>query len=257
MTADTVNGNVSKTLSNFFPIPELFRPDADLFLIFLSGNGVNFWEQTDDPWYRGNVTGTTALHHMYGYIENHTVYRPEEAASPMGCIQQYQYCNADFKCGNLASDSDAIVSAAPLFNTTLEETRGNTNVSGPVSSRFAWFHKIMSTSYELNSLITGFGSKFLESRVHLSEGYMGILPNNQWQLDVTHWWAILLAAKQAAFVNAARGPTDKSILESKFISSPKHPYEEEMCNSQVRSSILHLYLIQYTATNNVTMSRKS
>jgi hypothetical protein len=38
-------------------IPALFNPDADTTLIFLSGNGIEFFERTNDPWYHATVPG--------------------------------------------------------------------------------------------------------------------------------------------------------------------------------------------------------
>lgn len=119
LDANTANATVWKKVSAFDPDPRLFRPGADLYLIFLSGNGVYFEGPTDDPWYRGFIPGNT-IHFASNTEETRTVYRPDEAASPMGCIQQYQYCNADRQCGELTSFTDAMASAAPLLNTTLE-----------------------------------------------------------------------------------------------------------------------------------------
>lgn len=36
--------------SDFAPVPELFRPDGDLSISFLSGNGVLFDGPMDDDW---------------------------------------------------------------------------------------------------------------------------------------------------------------------------------------------------------------
>lgn len=60
---------------------------------------------------------------------------------------------------------------------------------------------------------------------------MNNVPDNQWKLDVTHWWATMMAAKQAAFVNTARGPTDQTLLE--YTETPENAYMEEICNNQV------------------------
>ncbi|KAL2277331.1 hypothetical protein FJTKL_00051 [Diaporthe vaccinii] len=52
------------------------------------------------------------------------VYQPEEAASPMGCVKQFQFCNPSLssnKCGPLASWADAQNYAAPLFGITTED----------------------------------------------------------------------------------------------------------------------------------------
>lgn len=65
------------------------------------------------------------------------------------------------------------------------------------------------------------------------------VPDYQWRVDVTHWRATLLAAKQAAFVDAAHGPTDPEILE--YTLAPENSYMKEMCNNQVGGSLEMAY----------------
>lgn len=226
--ADVANSTYLEAASLFVPDARFFRPDADLYLIFLSGNGVYFQEPNHDPWYRGFVPGKTIT---YSDGENATAYRPDEAASPLGCIQKHQYCNADRQCGELASFDDAMATAATLFNASQDQIWGATNVSGAGLSRFAWFEYIMWTSYDLDILIQSLGIDSLTSRQYFDEGFIAQIPDNQWQLDVTHWWATLLAAKQAAFVNVARGPTDSAMLD--FKQAPQNSYMQDMCNNQV------------------------
>lgn len=214
-------------VSLFVPDPGLFRPDADLYLIFLSGNGVAFYEPTNDPWYRGTIPWA-----IVGNGWRKTVYRPDEAASPMGCIQQYQYCNADHKCGELASFYDALATAVSFFDTPLEVVGGYANASGQTSQQFDWFEEIIYSSYNLGSLLAELGAASLMSRRNFESGYIGQIADDQWKLDVTHWWTILLAAKQAAFVNAAHGPTDPLLFHSTV--SPNDDHMGSLCRNQVR-----------------------
>lgn len=231
----TINKTIQDVVySSFAPDPKLFRPDADQYLIFLSGNGVSFYEPTEDPWYRGFVPWAEikSVGSDVSIPWNKTVYRPDEAASPLGCIQQYQYCNAEHKCGELASFYDAIATAAPFFDTPLEVLSGYAKVSDRTSSQFSWFQNIIYSSYDLTALLGELGTASLASHRNFDAGYMAQIPVNQWKIDVTHWWATLLAAKQAAFVNAANGPKDPSILNQTI--PPKNEYMEYLCRNQVR-----------------------
>lgn len=231
LTAPIVNSTVWVEQSGFNPDLQLFRADADLYLIFLSGNGVYFNGPSYDPWYRGFAPGREfEQQHSEGNY-TYTAYRPLEAASPMGCIQQYQYCNADRQCGDLASFADAMATAAKFFNISQEMIWQNTNVSGRASSRFEWFEMIMFTSTEIRSMLKDLGSASLTSRQYYDAGHMSNVPDNQWKRDVAHWWATLMAAKQAAFVNAAHGPTDQALLE--YTAPPGNSYMEDICNNQV------------------------
>lgn len=223
----------------FAPNTRLFRPDADSLLVFLSGNGVPFFEPTMDPWYRGFIpyaNGTSG--YIIPHDWNNTVYRPDEAASPMGCLERYQYCNAERKCGELASFHDAITAAAPFLNASSEEIDGYANVSGRASSQFSWFQSIIHNAYDLAPLLESLGAASLASRSNFEAGYVGRIPSNQWQLDVTHWWATLLAATQAAFVSAASGPTDPSLFQSTF--RPENEHMEQLCRNQVRLHLCYL-----------------
>ncbi|KAJ0110219.1 hypothetical protein J7T55_000651 [Diaporthe amygdali] len=226
----TANKTVDDTASIFAPDPRLFRPDADLLLIFLSGNGVTFYEPTNDPWYRGFVPWGE-VHGVSGAREwTKNVYRPDEAASPLGCIQQQQYCNAEHKCGELASFYDSMTTAAPFFDTPLEVIKWPTNVSSQTSSQFSWFEDIIASTYELRALLTGLGTASLASRRDFQLGFMAQIPTNQWKLDVTHWWATELAGVQAAFVNAAHGPIDPSLFQN--TGRPSNKYMESLCHNQ-------------------------
>lgn len=248
MNANTANKTVQSGFSMFVPDSRLFRPDADLYLMFLSGNGVAFWEPTEDPWYRGSVPWTEVKQVGYNVTKqwSKTVYRPDEAASPMGCIQQYQYCNAEHQCGELASFYDAMASAAPFLDTPIEAIGGYINVTGQTSSHFSWFETIMYSGYDLDSLLSDLGATSLISHQNFQAGYLGGTPSNQWKLDVTHWWTTLLAAKQAAFVTAAHGPSDPSLLQNTY--HPDNKYMQELCRSQVRlytrsCPCIHLYYL--------------
>ncbi len=51
------NGTVDAYSSHFEPLPELVRPDADLYLISLLPNGMIFKEKSADNWYRATRPG--------------------------------------------------------------------------------------------------------------------------------------------------------------------------------------------------------
>jgi hypothetical protein len=216
------------------PIPELVVPNADLNLLFLSGNGVDFFEKTDDPWYRATVPDD--LFSFPGY-PLHQLYRPEEAASPLGCTEQMQFCNATWGCGPLAGALDALEGALSSFNTTVP-CFGDREPGCPpsnLSSRLNWFSNILyiaqTTAYNLFLN----GPQALASEASLFQGTMGPLPDNQWQIDVQHWFATFLAALQTGVVLAATGSSN-SILQN-ISWTPADPYQKDMCNNQVRSHL--------------------
>lgn len=195
---------------------------------------MDFLEETNDPWYRGaGFLPDGTMFYPDEPDERHTLYKPQDAASPMGCIMQYQYCNAKGQCGSLASSVDALSTAAPFFDLSTEDIWAGTLV--PISAsarRFSWFESILSSATDINYLVQSLGASSLLSQQSLQQGFMGQLPDNQWQLDVTHWWGTILASLQSAFINTAIGPSDASLRP--YMMSPNDTDSKTLCNSQVR-----------------------
>ncbi|KAL1855676.1 hypothetical protein Daus18300_011057 [Diaporthe australafricana] len=223
----TTDGRVGR--GDFVAIPQLGLPDADLLVAFLSPEGIFFMNQTDDLWYRGIVPNGS----LYFSTGQRAVYMSDEAASPMGCLQRFQYCNSNKKCGSLASSADSLTSALPLFHQTPADFWSGESSQEPdaTASRFNMFQATLTSSTTLFTLINCLGASSLLSSQRLNQGVMGPLPDNQWQLDVTHWFAIRMASLQAAFVNTARGPADEAVLP--YLMTPgDDEYQRTMCNNQ-------------------------
>lgn len=223
--------------SVFVPIPELFRSDGDVQVIFLSGNGIHFYERTEDAWYRATAPGYEILDKSPE--GTHRTYWPEEAASPLGCVSQAQFCNtalpSDKQCGPLASLNDAIYESAPLFDITVPQLEDiyYSPTSSP-ASLFYWIVmqlNIVATKVEM--LLQILGPESLSSKANLIPGLKGRLPPNQWQLDVTHWWSTYLASVQAAFVETAMGPADPTGELEALRISPWDEHVRSLCNNQV------------------------
>lgn len=213
------------------------RNDADLYLIFLSANGVLFSEPTHDDWYRANNPCTQ----LYNNVDEglRTFYCAEEAASPLACLEQYQVCNGDrSKCGSVGSFGDAWGNSHEVFNTTYNDMirAANGEYISDAVSRFTWF---MSVTRMLPSSIGGLvrklGTQGLASHRNLASGLQGPIPQNQWQLDVTHWWSTSLTLLQAAFVESARGVADPALNASRNL--PFDQAQEQMCWNQVSDFI--------------------
>lgn len=223
-------------------------------LVSLSGNGVRFFKSTPDPWYRGTVPGEQVSY--VGQKDSATVYQPEEAASTLGCVQQYQFCNPslpeDSRCGPLASLSDSISGSLTLFNVTEEEFRTSQFTSHRLGSSFQWL--LMQLRYSvvgINRILITLGPRALESHKYFSSGLIGELPDNQWQIDVSHWFAIYLASVQAEVVNTAMGPIDPTL--SKYTIRPPNRHIQELCQNQVR--ILR-HCLSHSTVNSINILSK-
>lgn len=234
--------------SDFVPIPALFNPNGDTYLIFLSSNGIEFWDKTDDPWYRATVPGDRV--YTQNISEGIVVYQPEEAASPLGCVSQYQFCNPSLSsnnCGPLVSWSDVQRESASLFGITTEDWDDGVfpTTSNTMGSRFVWLTQVLGLGQaSIPSLIMQLGQDALTSLKYFNSGTMGPLPIDQWQLDVRYWWATYLASVQTAVVDTAHGPTDPELTPYKVL--PFNSHGRDMCNNQVLYPALHAYGLQLT-----------
>jgi len=131
---------------DFIPCQEIWREDADTFLIFLSGNGVVFVEPMNDTWYRA-----TDLDLAVGAISGkRQTYRPVEAASPLGCTEQFQFCfSSSNACGLLGGFMNASAGAFELVGVDKSKVWGENAdlmpaaTTNPAASRFAWFASIV------------------------------------------------------------------------------------------------------------------
>ncbi|KAK7740716.1 hypothetical protein SLS53_005184 [Cytospora paraplurivora] len=223
------NGTAWIEPSDIVPIPEILPSDGDLLISFLSGNGIYFLDQGEDPWYRAFVPSTPL--HFAGGVR--TLYTPEDTASPLGCVERYQYFNSNRDCGNLTGFADALTSALPLFHEVTSDVWSGVaqnHTLDAVANRFNVFQNILQSSSDLYDLLNALGSSSLLSQQHLAQGFMGSLPENQWKLDATHWFSMRMASLQAAFVNYAHGPTDESLLP--YIEWPANKYARTICSNQ-------------------------
>ncbi|RDA91347.1 hypothetical protein CP533_0030 [Ophiocordyceps camponoti-saundersi (nom. inval.)] len=217
--------------SEFVPIPQLFRPDGEMLLVFLSGNGVLFTDQSPDAWYRGTVPGRRYRQHDGN--RRVVLYEAEEAASPMACLHQAQFCDASRRCGPLASYVDAAAGAAQFFNSTPDVAMPANVVKpeGPIASRFVWFIvSIVQGASSLASSVSSIPSNSLQSKQYLYGGVVLEKLENQWQKDVTHWWSTMLASIQESFVSIASKPEDSDL--DHYLVRPTNSYAQEMCDNQ-------------------------
>lgn len=213
---------------------ELFPRDGDVDLIFLSGNSIRFAAPVSDPWYRATVPSRP--YSRAGEPESspeYPSYQPEEAASPLACLQQYQFCDASTnRCGSLASWADSQTEAGELFGTTLDPADPPAE-DDPAASSFFWFVALMAYSVPgLSIVLLHLGANSLASTRSLYSGMMGSLPDNQWQIDVTQWWATYLAGIQEAVVSSAIGISDPS-LQHRLVKPYNQWIQDNICNNQV------------------------
>ncbi|KAI1128269.1 hypothetical protein F5Y10DRAFT_292179 [Nemania abortiva] len=253
--SSVIVANETSSPYSFTPKESIARNDADVFVLFLLGNGVLFLQPSEDQWYRVAPTAVELVEYdanQKGYARLH---QPLEPASPLGCISQYQFCNADSgECGPLASQLDAIAGAAPYFDTTYADFNID-NARTEKAARFIHFVKsaVMPNAPYIDEILGHLGPEALLSRSNLVTGWQYNLDENQWQKDMSHLWDIMIAGHQLALLDAVYGPTDPEILVD-WVNYTA-PSLKKLCNNQkMRStsyasfSLLGLILIFLVGT---------
>lgn len=232
------NGSLSIGGSNCLPIQQLVRHDADVYFVFLSGNGVLYTEPSTDEWYRvaslpTNVGGSSADESTVS-----TVYLPLEPASPLGCTDQYQMCTAT-SCSPLTSLRDALADAALLFNSSYAELAEESEGKTGRAALFGYIgHTLFTLRPNVMRVLNHLGPRALASYRNVMMAFQGPLAPNQWQIDVTNIWNISMAATQAAFIDTAYGPRDPKVLEIWFNYTGSHT--DTFCNNQVTALLLFI-----------------
>ncbi|KAL1649471.1 hypothetical protein SLS58_001526 [Diplodia intermedia] len=271
----SVNSTVSPSSSNFLPIPPLRIPNADVSIFFLSGNQVIYTVPTNDTWYRGNtsIPAKAPLPPLLlapssspetqqdggGGSSDSQYYISSEAASPLACAVQEQYCSGrlppDRRCSLLGSSADALADITARIRALASSSSSSSSSSGggdgETLTRFKWLASVMGSStagssssnrpLDMAAAVGRLGAQLLTGRGGLGpDGVQrGALLPAQWQADVMHWHATTMAALQGAFVETATGPAMAAAAGEglmPWLVRPEGPVEEAMCrNQKIRS----------------------
>ncbi|KAI0006574.1 hypothetical protein F4779DRAFT_620499 [Xylariaceae sp. FL0662B] len=201
--------------SDFDPIPELHKPEGDIWLIYLTSSGVFFLDKTLDPWYQATHPAGAISYGSTGNPEssNLTIYAQDEVGAPLACMKQEQFCRTttpnDENCTPLQGNADAYTS----------DSAGNVDWS-----KSAPFY---SNPYDA---IRSLSAQSLVSRSSLHAGLQASLPDNQWEIDVQHWFEIGLATLQKLYLDYAAGPT--SSFPEILTRRPSTDQEKSLCANQ-------------------------
>ncbi|KAL7774346.1 hypothetical protein CFE70_005258 [Pyrenophora teres f. teres 0-1] len=198
------------------PISELQVPNADISAFWLEQLGIWYFSPVKDPWFaaeHGSNKSTPVGPKKY-YDAG------EKVVNALVCAQQYQFCNPskELCTAPMGSSASAASAASNLFTNSTNEDRFMWNLR-------AVFNQIGFTEIA-NILKEG---ALLASDFTTPLGQFG-LPDNQWELELKHWFGIMLAALQGSIVNQASGP---SIPEAApFHSAPMTAGERAACSNQ-------------------------
>lgn len=232
--ANAIPRTISFDPDHTLPLSILDRSDGETTIAFLSGNGIYFIQASEDEWYRAQSPGGPIVSSTDSNMPfRSSSWRPTEAASPLGCVEQWQWCNSvhagKHQCGPLSTLHEAVLGAATLFKITVEDLKASNPVSENASgTRLTWSLKnFFDNPTRILELVEHLGATALSSKTLVYGGVQWGIADDQWKKDVTHWFNIILATMQAAFVDTALGPKDGPRLP------PANKAEQDICNNQV------------------------
>ncbi|KAK3216799.1 hypothetical protein GRF29_1g994803 [Pseudopithomyces chartarum] len=186
--------------SSFLPRKELNTTDGDIFLLFLAAHAVNFAKPTSDPWFSAHRPSP-------GFL-NRTYYFTDHLLSPLGCVEQFQYCNPHNQiCTPLSGIVPA--TAAAKFDLGLSPMQ-NATVDLLINAIYANNAMILQPIHLLASDTS-------------NDGVQMPLPDNQWILELQDMHNRVLTSIQRSIVDYARGPSSKAARQ--FLAVPDENFK--------------------------------
>ncbi|KAI9164152.1 hypothetical protein HJFPF1_05791 [Paramyrothecium foliicola] len=223
-SARFANGSMVKESSFFTPISELSQHNGDLQLIALIPGNVQFTTKSEDLWYRASTISNRSSRHPQnqGGTVRIDTFEADEPTWPLGCVQEYQIC-IDGNCSGLGSQADI-----EFFLRTISNS-----LPAFLGSRYYF-----SLWLSLQNLINALGRKALASRYQTSGGLQPGPKQNDWHLDVIHWYATCLSYIQFQLAELASGPSfGNNLALEEYVRTPAANESQQICHSQkIRST---------------------
>lgn len=207
--------------STFSPIPDLLRDDADITVVFLTANLVKFIQTVDDELFAAHrLWNNTVILGSAGESSSQQLYGFDGVIHALGCASQFQLCLSATDCTSLGP-WESVKSIAVDKTVTARQK----------ASILAFIHDNGQTGTELINVIGSLGAGALVARNSYGGSVQGSLKPNQWQVEVQHWQATLMARRQRVAVEHATGPSDTQV--EKYLTRPQNGADKDVCENQV------------------------
>ena len=211
------------------PIAAFNRSDADITIFTFAANRVLYAYPNSDPIFSANYA--VDLNYT-SFGKERFAYLADKVLTAIGCIDQYQICNP-----SIPGPNGEPMRCTPLvgwYSIPSETDKIGLNLYQLATAETVSF--AFGESSMFNS-VSGRGPSALQAESTMITTYSayqqeGQLPNNQWQIEVSSWFNVSLAALQRYVVQKAYGPTDV-LDEGGYIVKPSIEPEEAICQSQM------------------------
>ena len=203
------------------PIDELMRHDGDVTVMFLAANSLLYLDEVLDPWFQATASENTILQNGVG----DTYYSSDYYTSPLGCVDQFQFCNPiTTDCTNLTSYYHAVYES---WNLNMTPTQLVTIARMSLDLGFE----------TMDGAVGGRGPNALRAQESISGIYSGPLPRNQWVVEVESWFQTGLAKLQQYTVQYAAGVPNAG--PGFVVQRPNDTVTHNLCRNQKVSATGH------------------
>ncbi|KAL5427469.1 hypothetical protein PMIN07_009707 [Paraphaeosphaeria minitans] len=201
--------------SSFIPRKEFNTTDGDIYLMFLAAHAVNFAKPVDDPWFSAHRANPGPLNRTY-YFSDHLL-------SPLGCVEQFQFCNPKKSdAPNACTSLSGIVPATAAAKFDLDFT--------PMQS--AIMDLLINAIYANNAIILQPIQLLADDTSN--DGVQMPLPRNQWVVELQDMHNRVLTEIQRIIVDYARGPSSPAAKQ--FLVVPDSNYRNLCSMIRARTS---------------------
>ncbi|KAI9812584.1 MAG: hypothetical protein M1827_004573 [Pycnora praestabilis] len=207
--------------STFNPIPQLNRTDGDVNLVFLSSNAL-YTQPVDDPiFYAQQKTNDSQGDGVFYYVAD-----LQEPTTVLACVEQHQVCNPALPSKTGCTSLTGILLVNDLLSSLDLNDRQLATVELLRQALGSNLVNDVTQTLETSSLLA---TNTLSGIV--SAG----LPKNQWTIEVSNWFAIVMANSQRLVVEYATGPSNLAYM--KYVQEPTTTEGQTMCtNMKIRST---------------------
>jgi hypothetical protein len=172
-------------LSDFIPIPEFSRDDADVNIWVLQ-NKVSYTEEVLDPWFKSTTPRT---------LGTGNVFQSDYTSSSLGCTEQYQFCNQT-SCTELSNLDHINTESISILNY---------NKAQKATFNLLW---AISTVTSMDYLLFMLAESLLLAKGHLFGEHMlsTTLPDTQWEQEVRNLFNVTLTLLHSMLQGHANSP---------------------------------------------------
>ena len=178
---------------------------------------MTYLDPIDDPWF--------SAHTHLELPGSHQAYVADNNPSPLGCINQHQFCNPNLPSQSGCTDLTGLVQASQSIPGISFNQKQN-----------AIFTRLQeaAAAASLNEVVISLDQEILLAVQSVAANQGINLSIDQWKCEVINLNNIMLAYIQSLMVSYVTGPQqDKTFAYDNWIEKPSTPEAQAMCDNQI------------------------